>query len=129
MAKGWSTPPSNFAHIVSDDVGTEMKRTAGAMFQAVILKSPVDQGTFRGNHRVSEGAPDNQYDESIREKSGNETLRIGVATIAKSKPFTILYIQNNLPYAIKLENGASKQPQAEDGIYAPSFHEVIQSRR
>lgn len=127
MAKGWNTPPSNFAHIVSDDVGVEMKRTAGAMLQAVILKSPVDQGTFRGNHRVSEGSADNQYDENINDKTGNETLRIGVAAIAKSKPFTILYIQNNLPYGIALENGYSDQ--ATDGVYAPSFHEVIQSRR
>ncbi|UNH39975.1 hypothetical protein [Moellerella wisconsensis] len=127
MAKGWSTPPSNFAHIVSDDVGTEMKRTAGAMFQAVILKSPVDQGTFRGNHRVSEGSPDNQSDENIKDKAGNETLRIGVAAIAKAKPFTILYIQNNLPYSMALENGHSEQ--ATDGVYTPSFHEVIQSRR
>lgn len=127
MAKGWSIPPSNFAHIVSDDVGTEMKRTAGAMLQAVILKSPLDKGTFRGNHRVSEGSADNQYDENIKDKAGNETLRIGVAAIAKSKPFTILCIQNNLPYGIALENGYSDQ--ATDGVYAPSFHKVIQSRR
>lgn len=127
MAKGWSTPPSNFAHIVSDDVGAEMKRTAGAMLQAVILKSPLDKGTFRGNHRVSEGSADNQYDEGIQDKAGSDTLRVGVAAIAKSKPFTILYIQNNLPYGTALENGYSKQ--ATDGVYAPSFHEVIQSRR
>lgn len=127
MAKGWSTPPSNFAHLVSDDVGTEMKRTAGAMLQAVITASPLDKGTFRGNHRVSEGSPDNQYDEDRQDEAGNETLRIGVAAIAKSKPFTILYIQNNLPYGIALENGHSEQ--AKDGVYAPSFHEVIQSRR
>ncbi|WP_273827441.1 hypothetical protein [Providencia rettgeri] len=127
MAKGWSIPPSNFAHLVSDDVGTEMKRTAGAMLQAVIFGSPVDKGTFRGNHRVTEGVADRGYDVSQADKSGNETLQLGVSTIVNSKPFTTLYIQNNLPYSISLEQGHSGQ--APRGVYSIAFETVLLNRR
>lgn len=127
MAKGWSIPPSNFAHIVSGDVGMEMKRTAGAMLQAVIFGSPVDKGTFRGNHRVTEGGADRGYDVSQVDKSGNETLQLGVSTIVNSKPFTTLYIQNNLPYSVSLEQGHSGQ--APRGVYSVAFETVLLNRR
>lgn len=123
---GWNTPPIRFARIVSDDVGAELKRTAGDMLQAVILGSPVDQGTFRGNHRVSEGSPDYQHGTNV-DKEGAGTLRIGLATIASSGPFTTLYIQNNLPYSVPLEQGHSGQ--APLGIYSVAFETVLQNRR
>ncbi|MEX6158890.1 MULTISPECIES: hypothetical protein [Providencia] len=127
MMAGWNVPPNRFTQIVSNDVGAEMKRTAGAMLQAVIFGSPVDKGTFRGNHRVTEGSADRGYDVSQVDKSGNETLQLGVSTITNSKPFTTLYIQNNLPYSVSLEQGHSRQ--APKGVYSVAFETVLLNRR
>ncbi|SUC45722.1 Uncharacterised protein [Providencia stuartii] len=124
---GWRTPPNLFSQIVTSDVGQEMKQTAGAILQAVVLGSPVDKGAFRGNHRVSEMIPDYQFDEKKQDKSGNETLSVGLATIRKSRPFTVLYIQNNLPYSVALEQGHSGQ--APKGVYSVAFETALRNRR
>ncbi|MEQ4621214.1 hypothetical protein ABN056_08300 [Providencia vermicola] len=126
-SSGWRTPPNMFSQIVTADVGDETKRTAREMLQAVVLGSPVDKGAFRGNHRVSEMTPDYQFDEKRQDKSGNETLSVGLAAISESRPFTVLYIQNNLPYSVKLEQGHSGQ--APKGVYSVAFETVLRNRR
>ncbi|WP_272667597.1 MULTISPECIES: hypothetical protein [unclassified Providencia] len=126
-SSGWRTPPNLFSQIVTADVGDETKRTAREILQAVVLGSPVDKGAFRGNHRVSEMTPDYQFDEKRQDKSGNETLSVGLAAISESRPFTVLYIQNNLPYSVKLEQGHSGQ--APKGVYSVAFETVLRNRR
>lgn len=75
-------------------------------------------GTFRGSHVVSIGAPDETVKEVI-DKTGGATIAAGNAIINGSAPFPRIFIQTNLPYAQKLEDGHSTQ--APSGIYGLAF--------
>jgi hypothetical protein len=125
MAKrGWSTPPSLFAGVVEEELSKRVRIIAIAMLNEIVLRSPVDTGRFRGNNIVSVGSP--VYAESASlDKSGGETISRGVSAVSGLEPFTQVFIQNNLPYAGRLEDGHSKQ--APGGIYAVSFNGVSQA--
>jgi hypothetical protein len=123
MAKGgWSRPLGSFVQEVEQELVGRQRTIVAEALTLVILGSPVDSGAFRGNHRVSIGSPDNGYDPSLGQRSPPrgglemETFDRESAKIsALSVPFTVAYIQNNAPYAGKLENGSSQQ--APEGVY------------
>lgn len=118
MGKGWSFPPSAFADLVDEAVSNQVRTIALALLGEIIQKSPVDTGRFRGNNIVSIGSP--VYATSFDvDPSGNETIRRGTAILSGLKPYTQVFIQNNLPYAERLENGHSSQ--APTGIYGLAF--------
>lgn len=124
MASQWQNPPTAFLRVIEEQLSKETKRIAGMMLQAVIFQSPVDTGAYRANHRVSVGFEDFAQDLGVVDKAGMQTLNIGIGKIAGMPTYGKLYIQNNLPYAEALENGTSKQ--APKGVYATSFHAVVQ---
>lgn len=122
---GWSIPPSAFAEVVEGELSKRVRAIALAMLGEIILRSPVDTGRFRGNNIVSIGGP--VYTTSAKvDPTGNEALAQGRAAVSGLEPFTAVYIQNNLPYAQRLEDGHSKQAPP-GGIYAASFHGVAQA--
>ncbi|PIJ42833.1 hypothetical protein [Tatumella sp. OPLPL6] len=124
MAQGWDFDPSAFTGKVEEDVGKHLRIISMALLTEIVTRSPVDTGRFRANNQVSIGYPD--YSElAAVDTSGAATIQQGSAVIAKGKPFSVIYIQNNLPYAEPLENGHSKQ--APTGVYANSFHGVSQA--
>lgn len=126
MAKGrgWSTPPSLFAGAVEDALTQRVRVIALAMLNEIVLRSPVDTGRFRGNNIVSVGAP--VYTSSVNvDPTGSETTQQGVRVMTGLEPFTQVFLQNNLVYAVPLEDGHSKQAPA--GIYAVSFSSVSQA--
>jgi hypothetical protein len=76
---------------------------------AVIMKTPVDTGLARGNWQVTEDIPATSPIQHT-DKSGYETLSSGKAKINLSKPIKkVLWISNNVPYIVRLEDGWSKQ--------------------
>lgn len=123
MASRWNTPPIAFMRVIEADLSKETKRIVGMMLQAVITQSPVDTGAFRANHRVSIGFEDFGMT-ATTDKSGSQTLQTGLSTAASAPLYGKVFIQNNLPYAEKLELGSSKQ--APLGVYATSYNAVIQ---
>lgn len=124
MAKAWSIDPSVFAGRVEEDVGARLRFISLQLLNDVIVRSPVDTGRFRANNQVSIGSPDYGSSADV-DMAGGKTFQQGSAVIAQGKPYSVIYIQNNLPYAVPLENGHSKQAPA--GIYAVSFHGVTQA--
>ncbi|WP_241595989.1 HK97 gp10 family phage protein [Rosenbergiella epipactidis] len=124
MAQGWDFDPSTFVGKVEEDVGKHLRIISMALLADIVGRSPVDTGRFKGNNQVSIGAPDYSQLEAL-DPEGGLTIQRGAAVIAKGKPFSVIYIQNNLPYAEPLENGHSKQ--APTGVYANSFHGVSQA--
>lgn len=124
MPKAWSVDPSMFAQQVEEDVGKRLRIISMALLSEIVTRSPVDKGTFRANNQVSIGSPDYTKTEAV-DKNGAHTIQQGSAVIAQGKPFSVIYIQNNLPYAEALENGHSQQ--APSGVYANSFHGVSQA--
>ena len=98
-----------------------------AMFclRGIVQKSPVDTGRFRSNWQVSKNVP--------RTTKLNSTKENQAATIARGqriietfdlKNDRMIIIQNNLPYANRLENGWSKQ--APNGMVGLTVNEAAQ---
>jgi len=88
----------------------------------VVMKSPVDTGRFRSNWSVSISVPDLTILPKNTIKSANQVLTEGRNKIKANKKLTNVYIQNNLPYAMRLENGWSKQ--APTGMVAITVNEI-----
>ncbi|AEJ13041.1 MULTISPECIES: hypothetical protein [Pseudomonas] len=123
-SRGWSTPPSLFTGLVEEALAHRVRVIALAMLNEIVLRSPVDTGRFRGNNIVSVGAP--VYTSSVNvDPTGSETIQQGVRVMTGLEPYTQVFIQNNLPYAVPLEDGHSQQAPA--GIYAVSFNSVSQA--
>ena len=135
MAKGgWVNRPSGFASIVESDVNKKLRATALQALSGVIERSPVDSGAFRGNNIVSVGSPDNGYDldatssEPQGATTGVAAFDEGLRIIGQVKDaFSVIYVQNSLPYADELENGHSEQ--APQGVYAITFNNLREASR
>jgi len=127
MAKrGWSTPPSAFAGVVEEQLAQRVRVIALAMLNEIVLRSPVKTGRFRGNNIVSVGAPVYTSTANV-DPTGVETIKNGARAVTGLEPYTQVFIQNNLPYAVPLEDGHSQQ--APVGIYAVSFNGVAEAYR
>ncbi|GLX91848.1 hypothetical protein Pfra02_44160 [Pseudomonas fragi] len=125
MRGSWSLPPSLFADVVEEDLTKRVRTIALAMLQEIVLRSPVDTGRFRNNNIVSIVNP--VYASTVEtDASGAGTISRGAAAMSGLEPYTTVFIQNNLPYAQRLEDGHSKQAPP-GGIYAASFHGVSQA--
>lgn len=120
----WKNKPSSFALQVLADGDSHLRKVSAEMLQQVIIGSPVDTGAFRGNHRISINSEDNTYDVSSADKGSNTTQEQGNQKILQAKLGDTVYVQNNLPYAVALENGHSKQKP--NGVYALSFQYVCE---
>lgn len=135
MAGGWSFPPSAFADQVDEEVGKRVRTIALALLNEVIERSPVGNpdnwksppppgyvgGRFRGSHIVSIGSPVYMVTTNI-DPSGSETQSKGMAALTGLEPYTQVFIQTNLPYAERLEQGHSGQ--APNGLYELAFISV-----
>lgn len=86
-------------------------------FERVLLRSPVDTGRFRASWRLSADKPDLTV---ATVADGSEpTSTQAIAGIAPGTHH--IFITNNLPYAIALENGHSRQ--APSGVAGLAFLE------
>lgn len=108
--------PSKFTLEVVAAADERVRMIAGDMLSGVVSASPVDTGAFRANHRVSVNSEDNSVGEA--NNSG---------AIKSAKFGDVIYIQNNLPYAERLENGWSGQ--APVGVYGVTFSAVSEKYR
>ena len=81
------------------------------IFSRVILKSPVDTGRFRGNWQVAIGSiPSGTLE--LDDKTGTATVSKADLKLVGAKAGDTIYLANNLPYAVRLEEGYSQQAPA-----------------
>ncbi|MCO8058061.1 hypothetical protein [Acinetobacter towneri] len=128
----WKNKPSNFALEIERVGGEHLRKVSADMLQGVIMASPVMDGAFRSNHRVTVNKTTNETVPSNGNKAPKGTLdqqvfAEGAGQILQAKLGDNVYIQNNLPYALRLENGHSQQ--AENGIYALTFLSVASKHK
>jgi hypothetical protein len=90
--------------------------------QRLILKTPVREGRARGNWDATIGSPGTGFDMNRKDPSGSNAINKGAAVIQNVKPFSVLFITNNLPYIEALENGHSGQ--APNGMLAVTVAEL-----
>lgn len=78
---------------------------------SLVMMTPVDTGRARANWIVTIGSADFSYSESDFDQSGGSTIAQGTGKLPglKADPFTVIYLQNNLPYIEPLEDGSSTQ--------------------
>ncbi len=126
----WTNPPTEYSKTVIK-VHTDLMREASLrVLRGVVLKSPVDTGRFRANWQVSEGtvikSEVTNYNagenESTKGAVTTQALRSGTQKVKDLKPFSTVYVINNLPYASRLENGWSDQ--APKGMVSLTLLEV-----
>lgn len=81
-------------------------KVALGVLSGVVLKTPVDTGRARGNWQTSIGTP-------IEEEGWIESPTMAGAAVMKTlTPFNVVFISNNVPYIIYLEDGSSDQAPA-----------------
>ncbi|KQE85281.1 hypothetical protein [Acinetobacter lactucae] len=117
---GWTgKKPTSFSLDIVKNAEDQVKKITMDTVQSLVVSSPVDTGAYRASHVVSIGSAD--Y--GVR---GPETNAVQDAAIqaVKFKLGNLVYIQNNQPYAERLENGWSDQ--APLGIYSTTFTYITQ---
>ena len=75
----------------------------------VVLGTPVDVGRARGNWFPSLNAPATGIDEGARDKSGSQAIAAVTSTALQAELGDTVWLTNNLPYILPLENGHSGQ--------------------
>jgi hypothetical protein len=88
-----------------------IRKIALELFKRVIYKTPVDKGRARANWQVSIGAPADGAVE-IDDKNGSATMSRAVADSRGFKAGDTIFLTNNLPYIMRLEEGSSQQAPA-----------------
>lgn len=106
-----------FSQKSQDKANRVLRQCALDVLRRVVIGSPVDTGRFRGNWQVSLGAPMAKSLDTV-DKSGGSTISAGTNGIKNAIIGDSIFIVNNLPYAIPLENGHSRQ--APNGIVGPT---------
>jgi len=117
---GWKGKnPTDFAVQVVSDSEAHVKNIVMDTVQSLIDSSPVDTGAYRASHIISIGSADM----GVRGPETNPNHDAAIQAV-KIKLGNLVYIQNNLPYAERLENGWSQQ--AGQGIYGITFNFISQ---
>ncbi|RZG63958.1 hypothetical protein EXE25_18010 [Acinetobacter bouvetii] len=129
---GWKNKPTSFAAQIQADGDQHLRKISAEMLRGVITGSPVMDGTFRSNHRVTVDTITNETVEGTGNTSPKGNLdqvvfNDGAKEILKAHLGSCVYIQNNLPYAVALENGHSEQ--AKNGVYALTFQYICEKYR
>lgn len=116
----WTRRPTGFIPVAEGELNAMTRAIALQALAGVIERSPGDSGAFRGNNRVSVDVVDSSFDTLNVDKPGNATLAAGASEIGRAtNTYQIIRIQNNLPYAERLEEGYSGQ--APNGVYQVTF--------
>lgn len=122
----WDNKPSSFALSIQDDAEKHIKKISMEVVQSLMIGSPVMDGAYRSSHVLSI----NSTDSSIRQNENKAPIgNIDPASFNESAQKAVgiklgdtIYIQNNLPYAPRIENGWSQQ--ATNGVYGLTFNYI-----
>ena len=109
----WMTPPNSFVDKVADKLDDVYRKFAIDCYNNVIALSPVRKGRYKNAHHIR------KKEKSLNENGGGVELVLGLP----KHTYPLIYIQNNLPCALRLEHGWSQQ--APTGVYGNAFNSAI----
>lgn len=124
---GWTNKPSDFTKVIETDLTDRQRKIVIDALGGVVMQSPVDEGSFRGSHRVSINQPDMGFNESEKDKNGTPTINKGEAVISRLVPYSTVYIQTNAPYAAAIEFGQYPNPVKKGSYDKKAKKYVIKS--
>jgi hypothetical protein len=120
---------SKFSEQIEKSSGKFIKKIAFTLLRDIVLRTPVDTGRARANWHVSVGASSNAVFGGPDTKfgaSGGASLALGsmnqLANYGEGGRYPPIWLQNNLPYIVRLENGWSKQ--APSGMVAVALNNI-----
>lgn len=114
------TRPSAFAATIERTLTKRQKDIATYTLGELITSSPVQDGAYRGNHRVTVNGITAYFDPT--QTSQQVALSAGLGVIGGiSGAYNEVVIQNNAPYGQRLEDGWSSQGSAGN-YYALAFN-------
>jgi hypothetical protein len=105
---GWSIPLDRLARSAGLKLDTVTRKVTLDLFTAVVQKSPVDTGRFKGNWNVSTTTPNVSVSATVNGARGLTEAQKALGIPAGG----IAYLSNGLPYARRLEYGYSGQAPA-----------------
>lgn len=92
------------------------------LFSRVVLRTPVDTGRARGNWQANTGAPMVQEADD-RDTTGSATVAAIANEVGSWDVENVaIYLVNNVPYIVPLEEGSSTQ--AANGMVMVSMAEI-----
>lgn len=95
---------------VNGNVENIVKKSVFDLTSAIIKDTAIDSGALRANWQVSFNQPINgELDTTDTSKDGDNTAQANGIKIDSNKIPLAYWIQNNLPYAAKIEYGGSPQ--------------------
>lgn len=99
---------------IDKELNALMRATGIAIDSALVSETPVDEGRAQGNWIVSVDRIDERIDIHPKGVTGApkgqaEALYQGVTAIRAAPNWSTIYIQNNLPYINRLNDGHSDQ--------------------
>lgn len=112
----WTTPPDLFADVLEQDFERKYRGLIINIGNHLVALSPVDTGRYKNNHHTSFNTP--SY--AVFGENGGHGIQL-----PPQGTFPTVYIQNNLSYALRLEQGHSGQ--APTGVYQNAFNHAIGS--
>ncbi len=122
----FSLDVSKFVERAQGKMDFVLRKTALDIFSRVVDMSPVDTGRFRGNWIPAIGIHPTATFPEHYDKTGAGTKKAIAAEISKLKAGQRITLANNLPYAMRLEYGWSKQaPAGMVRVTAQMFQSTI----
>lgn len=106
--RGWSIPPVRFAGLIKDEIAAAARALALDLFSAMMVRSPVDTGRFRGNWQIDIAVPSASALERF-DKAGQATIMAETQKLLAYRLGQTITMRNNVPYSVKLEYGWSAQ--------------------
>lgn len=99
------------------------KKIASKVLEGVVKRTPVLTGHARGNWQTT---VNNTTEEELEteDKDGAETIASGQLVLAGLEPFETIFIQNNVPYILGLEEGTGSPKKAPEGMVAVTLAEL-----
>lgn len=91
------------------DVNQFKRSYALHLLTGIVFKTPVKTGRARSNWQVAINKPNTVAIEVSKKETAQTVINRGDRTIGKVELGDNIYITNNLPYILKLENGGSMQ--------------------
>lgn len=116
----FSSDLANAVKGINEDVKTQTKTLMFELFSTVIISSPVKTGRFRANWGMGYTAESAPNSGTETDASGNSTINKIRTELEAIKQFkSPIFLTNNMPYAVALEDGYSAQ--APNGMVANSI--------
>jgi len=97
-----------FGEVTDEQASIIFRKIALELDQRVVMSTPVDVGRARGNWFPSINTPATGTTDTA-DPSGSATLAAIAATVNGAELGDTIWLTNNLPYILPLENGHSKQ--------------------